>query len=355
MSPNAEGFRKALSAVFESCSLAGKDIVEIRAGDLHREVGDYPGPNHRLSVCCYVMTKEIRDGDEILQTTPSGIGANLIVRYRIPRPVIKSAKPAVSDTSVINHFNATLNIKTDKGERAAFKMDVANNINKYMEKRTFDKRYASFDYCFNYFQEFYERDNIQGIAIPKNIQQSCLHLGFFLASWGMFRGKSFLLQKSAKHFEGLIIEISKLDKKYWAIDADNYDDKSVRSLLKVRDVIFSKLGGVGEKATITLVTKIMLGVFGSVPAFDENFCKAFRITKNLNEKALKTIATYYQNNTVEFGKFYKSIRTLDFSTGKETSRLYTKAKLVDMVGFVEGDKITRANRQHKKPSPSVHS
>jgi len=78
--PNAADFRQALNAEFERCTRACNDYAEIRAGDLHRQVGYYPGPDHRLAVCCHVMKKEILDGDEILQTTSSGIGANLVVR-----------------------------------------------------------------------------------------------------------------------------------------------------------------------------------------------------------------------------------------------------------------------------------
>jgi hypothetical protein len=340
--PKAGDFRQVLNAKFERCTQAGQDYVDVHAGDLHRQVGNYPGPNHRLAVCCFVMKKEMSHGDEILQTTPSGKGANVVVRYRIPRPVIVGhTEPASPNTGVTNKFNTVLD-----------KIDVINNIKIYMKSRAHNKRYASFDYCFNYFHEFYDRDNIKEIAAPENIQQSSLQLGFFLASWGMFRGKSFLLQKSAKHFESLITAISKLNKKYWTIDADNYDDETIRLLLEVEKVIVNNLGVDKEKASTTLVTKILLGVFGSVPAFDENFCTAFRLTKNLTKKALKKIATYYQNHRNELSTFDKSIRTLDFATGQETSRFYTKAKLIDMVGFVEGDKITRANR-HRKKQPII--
>ncbi|EKM28037.1 hypothetical protein VCHENC02_6024, partial [Vibrio harveyi] len=37
-----------------------------------------------------------------------------------------------------------------------------------------------------------------------DMEKSCLALGFYLASWGMFRGSSFMLEKSAKNFENLV-------------------------------------------------------------------------------------------------------------------------------------------------------
>lgn len=77
-------------------------------------------------------------------------------------------------------------------------MDIKENIKEYMKDRGPDKRYASFDYCYNYFQEFYENNNTKALASKENIQMSCLHIGFCLASWGMLRGSSFLLQKSVE-------------------------------------------------------------------------------------------------------------------------------------------------------------
>ena len=68
-----------------------------------------------------------------------------------------------------------------------------------------DHRFKSFDYCYNYF--------VTNSDLTLDIEKSCLTLGFYLASWGMFRGSSFLLQKSAKHFQPTIEYIATLDKK----------------------------------------------------------------------------------------------------------------------------------------------
>ena len=67
-------------------------------------------------------------------------------------------------------------------------VDLEINIKKYLdgdadsEGRKPDARYASFDYCFNYFQSFREAGESAALAKPANIQLSCLHLGFYLAS-----------------------------------------------------------------------------------------------------------------------------------------------------------------------------
>ena len=213
-------------------------------------------------------------------------------------------------------------------------MDIVGNIKDYLNDRSPVKRYSSFDYCFNYFGDFYDSDNIEAIASPINIQLSCLQIGFYLASWGMLRGSSFLLQKSVKHYAHLVSVIAKMPRVYWKIDLDTYSEKTISLLLEIHKNIFNSLGEDNEYASNTLVTKIMLGVFGNVPALDDNFCKGFGFSKNLSKSLLRKISDYYQANKNEFDRH--RIKTIDFGTGMETNRYYTKAKLIDMVGFVEG-------------------
>ncbi len=131
-----------------------------------------------------------------------------------------------------------------------------------------DERYSSFDFCYNYFYSFYKRNKINELAYIKNIQMSCLQLGFYLASWGMMRGSSFLLEKSVKNYKTLIIAISKMNPKLWEIDVDKYDDENINLLLNCKQQIVEVLGEM-NKPSDTLITKIMLGVFANTPAFDQ--------------------------------------------------------------------------------------
>lgn len=218
-------------------------------------------------------------------------------------------------------------------------MNISDNIGSYLEDRSPDKRYSSFDYCYNYFHDFYVQGNIEAIASSTNVQLSCLQIGFYLASWGMLRGSSFLLQKSVKHYEKLISVIAKMPKVCWEIDLDTYSDERISLLLEIYKHISGSLGEDDEYASTTLVTKIMLGVFGNVPALDDNFCKGFGFSKYFSGSLLRKISGFYQTNKEEFDKH--RIKTIDFYTGKETARFYTKAKLIDMVGFIEGLKKSK--------------
>jgi hypothetical protein len=101
-------------------------------------------------------------------------------------------------------------------------VDIEANLKAFLRDRTPDARYTSFDYCFNYFQSFREKKRTAGIAASENMQVSCLQLGFYLPSWGMFRGSSTLLLKSTRHYEPVIDVIAAAPAQAWDLDAHLY-------------------------------------------------------------------------------------------------------------------------------------
>jgi 5-methylcytosine-specific restriction protein A len=86
--PSAEDFKLRLDLIFTLAQQNGLLEVEVTSVDLHRRVGDYPGPNHRMPLCCQVMKQYLTEeaGDEIVETPPSGQGDTLRIRYVLPRP-----------------------------------------------------------------------------------------------------------------------------------------------------------------------------------------------------------------------------------------------------------------------------
>jgi hypothetical protein len=80
-----DDFRRALDQRLRDSERAGKSFVEIEAGALHRELGDYPGLDHRMPVCCAAMEEAMRAGDRRRPAPPKGRGASLRVRYALPR------------------------------------------------------------------------------------------------------------------------------------------------------------------------------------------------------------------------------------------------------------------------------
>src|SRR5947207_11913657 len=105
--------------------------------------------------------------------------------------------------------------------------DIKSVIEEFKSKLNPAHRYASFDYCYNYFHPSNKKKPLD------DMEKSCLTLGFYLASWGMFRGSSFLLQKNVTHFQKAIEYIATLKKDIWSIDVDNFDDKKVEKIIDI--------------------------------------------------------------------------------------------------------------------------
>lgn len=210
---------------------------------------------------------------------------------------------------------------------------------------------ASFDFCYSYFK------NTDASA---DVEKSCLIIGFYLASWGMFRARSFLFKKSSKYFERLVEYIAdqqKNKKDIWTIDVDTYPE-NYNLLLDIyegikNNIMPKKGSGLFEErdhADLTLVTKIMLGVYGFVPAFDSNFIKGFNDLykgkvsfnqfsykkRSADKQPLDTIHNFYIENKGIIDNISSKLYILDFKTGQESNLNYPKAKIIDMYGFQKG-------------------
>jgi len=221
--------------------------------------------------------------------------------------------------------------------------EVEANLREYLygdsarSGRAPQERYSSFDYCFNYFQSFRDEGRSRELASPEHLQSSCLQLGFYLASWGMFRGSSRLLEKSARFLEPVIRAVASSPSDLWEIDANCYTPSNIAALLEFRRTL-AAVWGPENAPTEILATKIMLGVFGNIPAFDTYFKKGFHVAV-LGAKALGKVGSFYQSHPEIIERH--RVPTLDFITGHVTSKLYTRAKVIDMIFFIEGAKLAQ--------------
>ena len=153
-------------------------------------------------------------------------------------------------------------------------------------------RYRSWEHCFDYFRTF-KRTHVSGAAIP---DEACVHLSFYLASWGMYRGNAFLLQKDyttirpvieillKSHYDDLWLndELT-LPSASWQVRAKlmmELADEIKKELLKVK-YVNSKGKPSIAKPSMILVTKIMLGTTGCIPAYDRY------VEKGLKREGLK--------------------------------------------------------------------
>lgn len=119
-------------------------------------------------------------------------------------------------------------------------------------------RERSWDFCFNYFQAHPEP--------TQDLELSCLQLGYYLASWGMLRGSSWLQRSTnSSHYRASIEAVEQANSVLRGIDAGDYQNPAVRAqILDTYKVLTKTLlpeGGTPE----TLVTKVMMGVWGVIP------------------------------------------------------------------------------------------
>jgi hypothetical protein len=218
-------------------------------------------------------------------------------------------------------------------------VDFGDNIRRFRDDGQPERRFASFDYCFNHFQAFREAGGVADIAAAENMPLSCLHLGFYLASWGMFRGPSVLRRRSVKQFEPVVELIARTPRDVWEIDAHCYSEAVCRRLadtaIDIQKALHYPEGR--RPPTKTLATKITLGVFGNVPAFDSRVLAGLRRTGHTGRfgvRALVGIGHFYDihRGVIDQHRDY----TLDFTTGQPTQRQYTRAKVIDEIFYIEG-------------------
>lgn len=91
MTPTKEDFLYELHCQMLKKHHSGESELIASAGEIHRKVGGYPGPDHRMPVCCSAMKSEMQQGDRIVDEPLSGQGARLTIKYRLPNRTIRLA------------------------------------------------------------------------------------------------------------------------------------------------------------------------------------------------------------------------------------------------------------------------
>lgn len=208
---------------------------------------------------------------------------------------------------------------------------AVKHIKDYFTKTVNDPhgRYLSWQHCYNVFTQ--NRNNSE----DPMLDYLSLHLAFYLASWGIYRGSSFLLQKDYKvHIPVVKIIQEPRYNSLRGISAEELLRESNLDLLdeiseRIREAYVNRNLSFGErinKATDTLVTKILLGTLGCVPAYDRYYVqtvKDYHISSgNYSRDSIKDVAFYYLENREDFEVARKSLSAY----GTE----YPPMKLMDM-------------------------
>lgn len=203
-------------------------------------------------------------------------------------------------------------------------------------------RYKSWEHCKLVFNNSFE-DIRSGKYTYENIpfetlDNLCLNLGFYLASWGMMRGSTDLLYRDYKiHEKAIPVILKYYDMNDLELSSlkDNYYLNKIKLLEKdLRIAYIREVENPLESMTDTLITKIMMGTLGIVPAYDDyvkdvlkyyDFCGASGL---FTENSLRNLATYFTQPEV-----FNLITELQnkMNNHPKTSVYYSKIKIVDMI------------------------
>ncbi len=85
MALTKDDFRRERDRRLAEATARRAPYLDLNAGELHRALGDYPGENHRMPVCCDALYEEQRLGDVTLAQPQKGKGASLTIRFKLPR------------------------------------------------------------------------------------------------------------------------------------------------------------------------------------------------------------------------------------------------------------------------------
>ena len=198
--------------------------------------------------------------------------------------------------------------------------EIINQGLKFYNKLREDEngRYRSWEYCYKIFHDAHTSNNVD----DDFIDCLCLHLSFYLASWGMYRGSSFLLQRDYKVHKPVIKIL--LEDKYsslWGIEINQY--KNIENQEKLKDLV-SRIKEVYNEIRLsvkqsipknelsdTLVTKVLMGTLGCVPAYDRYFISGVRNEKaasgNFNIRSILELVGFYNKYYDDFEQARKQM------------------------------------------------
>lgn len=210
-------------------------------------------------------------------------------------------------------------------------LDITTTVLSFFKERTINEhhRFRSWEHCYGYFHSNNSK------AWAEESDEAALQLGFYLASWGMYRGSSFLLQHAYTIHRRAV---ACLAEERWDVLWDCEFGKSAADgeLIPVVIQLRSCLGRAYEpfgKPTDTLVTKIILGTIGCVPAVDQFFVEGFKgygqAYSRFNERFLNRVLKFALEHQRELLDAQTEIQ-------KQVGKHYPLMKLVDMYFFQLG-------------------
>lgn len=226
--------------------------------------------------------------------------------------------------------------------------NIKEKVNEFYDfiKKDSQHRYKSWEHCYSYFYT-----HKATLLESEILDKAALHLGMYLASWGMFRGSGGLLWKDYTIYKDLIAQIYPAllqnDTGKLANEIGEFFSKVTMQKAKETETKNDEDFKVEEKninPTITLVSKIMLGLNASCVALDEFVCSGINkeTQKNYHSKkyneipdAIESVMKFYNGNKQDFDNLQNEIK-LELDNGEKIP--YPIIKLLDMYFFQIGER-----------------
>lgn len=206
-------------------------------------------------------------------------------------------------------------------------------------------RELSWDYCYSLFYEAINDDSNGNV----DYDYLGLNLAFYLASWGMYRGSSFLLQTDYKvHVKAVQLIVNHdLVKELLGIECVKLCDEryldAIESLRNQLKEYYSNIrrqikGEITTPISDVLVTKILLGTLACVPAYDEYFSSAvssYGVASGVyNIESLRQLVDFYRKNSACFERVRINMKVIS-----KDEMEYPQMKFLDMGFWLLGTRI----------------
>lgn len=238
------------------------------------------------------------------------------------------------------HSNFTIELRNIK---LKVKKLNPNRVLKHHQDIKIDSsnEFNSWKYCYEAFSNIHQDEHLLA-----------LNLGFYLASWGMYRGSAPISRKDYTIHIGAV----KIIKKFYELRCNSTHEvveEDITKIIKLCNELRAHYAGfkylindalISRSPTDTLISKIVIGTLGCCPAFD----RYFNLGVKNNYKFNKICEKSFEEMFLFKKTFENDLTALQKELFKIDNYHYPLFKIIDNYFWQEGfykDKLEKKNKQ----------
>ena len=224
-----------------------------------------------------------------------------------------------------------------KEKKGLTKAIIEGAFKKYKKLRDEpNARALSWEHCISQFAAAFAKSK-KSASDEKTVDLLSLHLGFYLASWGMMRGSAKLLQYDYKIHAPFVRTLMGYSDLFRKDLADFRDPKAMERFTEMHEAVEKHCSQFSEaksyNASDILVSKIILGTLGIAPAYDTN-------VSTVVEKYGISVGMFSPTAFGEFASYFtENCADITARMTEEMQKLcphYTRAKVIDGILWILG-------------------